>query len=134
MAKPFTVQEFMSANLITLSPEMEILKAARILAEKRISSAPVVDHTGHLVGVLAEQDCLRAVFRACYHEEWGGRVEEYMQPGARRVEADTSIADVAQQWMEGNDFRGFTVTKEGRLMGQFSIRDALKAFEALSHS
>ena len=134
MARPFTVQEFMSANLIALSPEMEILKAARILAEKRISSAPVVDHTGHLVGVLAEQDCLRAVFRACYHEEWGGRVEEYMQPGARRVEADTSIADVAQQWMQSNDFRGFTVTKEGRLMGQFSIRDALKAFEALGHS
>jgi predicted transcriptional regulator len=134
MAQPFTVQDFMSANLITLSPEMEILKAARILAEKRISSAPVVDHTGHLVGVLAEQDCLRAVFRACYHEEWGGHVEEYMQPGARRIEADTSIADVAQQWMECNDFRSFTVTKEGRLMGQFSIRDALKAFEALSHS
>ncbi len=128
----FTAQDFMSANLISLHPEMEVMEAARILTEKRISSAPVVDHTGHLVGVLNESDCLRAVFRACYHGEWGGRVEEYMQPGARRVEADASIADIAQQWLQSGDTRGFTVTKEGRLVGHFSIRDALKACETLT--
>lgn len=128
----FTAQEFMSANLISLRPEMEITAAAHVLAEKRISNAPVVDHTGHLVGMLNEADCLRAIFRACYHSEWAGRVEEYMVPGARRVEADTSIADIVEQWLQSGDYRGFTVTKDGRLVGHFSVRDALKACETLT--
>ena len=35
-----TVKDYMTRNLITVKPDMEILEAARILVENRISGTP----------------------------------------------------------------------------------------------
>ena len=59
MGKPIAVREFMAANLVTFTPDMEILSAIHALVEKRISGATVVDERGNVIGMLSEQDCLR---------------------------------------------------------------------------
>ena len=69
MLKSVKVRDYMAANLVTLSPDMEILRAIHSLVENRISGAPVVDERGNLVGVLSEQDCMRVALNAGYHEE-----------------------------------------------------------------
>ncbi len=53
-----TVREIMSTNPITVSPEMEIAKAASLLLEKRINGAPVVDASGRLVGIVCQSDLI----------------------------------------------------------------------------
>ena len=50
-------KDIMTKAPITVSPEMEILKAARILLEKGINGVPVVEG-GKLVGILCQSDLI----------------------------------------------------------------------------
>jgi CBS domain-containing protein len=52
------VKDIMTTKLITVSPETEILQAAKILLEKRINGIPVVDEAGKLVGILCQSDLI----------------------------------------------------------------------------
>jgi len=49
-------KDIMSTNLVTVSPDMEITKAAEILLEKKINGLPVVNDKGKLVGLLCQSD------------------------------------------------------------------------------
>ena len=125
------VRDYMSANLVTLSPSTSILDAARQLVEQRISGAPVVDQQGNLVGLLSEKDCMRIALHAGYHSEAAGTVAEYMQEDVKTVDAERNIVDVAMMFIE-DGYRRYPVMKNGRLVGQISRRDVLKALAALS--
>ena len=50
------VKDIMTSNVISVSPETEILQAARIMVEKRINGLPVLDANGKLVGILCQSD------------------------------------------------------------------------------
>ncbi len=130
MLKSVKIRDYMAANLVTLSPDMEILRAIHLLVENRISGAPVVDEHGNLVGMLSEQDCMRVALNAGYHEEYGGHVDEYMSNDVHTVEADASILELAQRFIEGA-YRRFPVVEDARLVGQISRRDVLRALEQL---
>ncbi len=126
MKNSLLAKDFMAASLVTFTPDMDIMEAIRLLTEKRISGAPVVDPLGNLVGMLSEKDCLKVALDAGYHDEWGGRVDEYMHPKAETIDAETSILDVARYFIEGN-YRRYPVMQENRLVGQISRKDVLKA-------
>ena len=51
-------REIMSRDVITVSPEEEVDKAARILLENKISGLPVVDANNHVVGIITEKDLI----------------------------------------------------------------------------
>jgi len=125
------VKDYMSANLVTLSPSTPILEAARQLVEQRISGAPVLDQQGNLVGLLSEKDCMRIALHAGYHSEAAGTVAEYMRKDVKTVDAERNIVDVAMMFIE-DDYRRYPVMKDGRLVGQISRRDVLKALALLS--
>ncbi|MGD8344482.1 MAG: CBS domain-containing protein [Desulfobacterales bacterium] len=48
--------DIMTKEVITVSPDTEITKAAKILLERRINGLPVVDAFGRLVGILCQSD------------------------------------------------------------------------------
>ena len=50
-------EEIMTTDVITVSPNTEIVKAAKIMMEKRINGLPVVD-SGKLVGILCQSDLI----------------------------------------------------------------------------
>jgi len=50
--------EFMTVNVVTLRPDTPVKVAAATMAERNIASAPVVDESGRLVGMLSELDLL----------------------------------------------------------------------------
>jgi CBS-domain-containing membrane protein len=51
--------DLMTRPVQLVSQEMDLVKAAALLAEKQISGAPVVDHQGKIVGVVSEKDFLK---------------------------------------------------------------------------
>lgn len=51
-------KDIMTQDLITLSPETEIGKAAELLLERRINGAPVVGADGSLRGILCQSDLI----------------------------------------------------------------------------
>ncbi len=50
------VKDIMTTEIITVSPDTEIVNAAKILLEKRINGLPVIDDTGKLAGILCQSD------------------------------------------------------------------------------
>lgn len=53
----------MTRDVLTLSPEMTLERAAEQLVQRGVSGAPVVDERGRLVGILSESDILRQLKR-----------------------------------------------------------------------
>ena len=131
MPKSITVREYMAANLVTFTPDMEILRAIHELVEKRISGATVVDERGNVIGMLSEQDCMKVALHAGYYGEHGGRVSEYMSTDVKTIDADTSILELAELFLESS-YRRYPVVEDNRLVGQISRRDVLRAMEKLS--
>ena len=126
MLKSIKVRDYMTRGLITLKPDMELFEAISLLQKNRISGAPVVDENGHLIGVLSEGDCLNAIIEDIYYEEAGGRVSEYMSTEVETIGPDEDIIDIAIDFNKKRK-RRFPVIEDGRLVGQISQRDILRA-------
>ncbi len=120
------VADFMSRDLVTLTPQMEINRAMTILLERKISGAPVLDSDGFLVGVLTKRDCLKAALDASYYRDWGGRVDAYMSHPVMTIEASMDIIRATNLFIE-KPYRRFPVMEGGKLVGQLSRTDALRA-------
>lgn len=120
----------MSGSLISFRPDMEVLEAVRILVEKRISGAPVIDHIGNLVGMLTERDCMKIALGAGYHGERGGKVSGFMRPEVETVELNTPAIEIAERFIKSK-FRRFPVLDNGTVIGMISRRDVLRLLESL---
>jgi CBS domain-containing protein len=130
MTESKTARDYMATKLMTLTPETDIHQAMRLLLDNRLSGAPVVDGEGKLVGVLSKKDCLKVAFSASYHKDWGGPVSDYMNRNVQTVEASTDIVEVAEIFLKG-PYRRFPVMENGRLVGQISRHDVLRALDEL---
>jgi CBS domain-containing protein len=124
-----TTRDFMTSRVVTLPAEMSALEAAEILVQNSISGAPVVDDEDRLLGLLSEYDCLRAVASAGYqmdaHDD-AETVAELMVTKCHTVEPGLDLFGLAHEFVRLR-VRRFPVLEDGRLVGQVSRRDALRA-------
>ena len=130
MDQRFTAEQYMSSDLVTFSPAMDLHCAIRLLLKNRISGAPVVDGQGRLVGILTKKDCLKVAFSASYHQESGGHVAEFMSREVQTVDAKSDVVEVAELFLNSR-FRRFPVMRNGRLVGVISRHDVLRALDDL---
>lgn len=49
-------KDIMTAEVITLTPQTDIVQAAKILIDNGINGAPVVDEAGRVLGILCQSD------------------------------------------------------------------------------
>ena len=131
LSKSALVKDYMSGRLVTFSPDTDVLDAIHELVHHRIAGAPVVDDHGHLIGMLSELDCMKIALTAGYYGELGGPVSDFMTADTKTVDAEMSIIDLAQLFLESG-FRRYPVVSDNRLVGQISRRDVLRALEALA--
>ena len=129
MPETKTAKQIMSQRLVTFRPDMDILEAVRVLIDKRISGAPVLDQLGNLVGMLTERDCLKVALDASYYRESGGKVESFMTPAVINVSADTPAVEIAERFATSH-LRRLPVLENGRLIGIVSRRDVLRQLES----
>jgi CBS domain-containing protein len=61
------VDDVMTHNPVTISPDATILDAARLMARHKISGLPVIEHS-RVIGILTESDAFRAIVRAADEE------------------------------------------------------------------
>lgn len=121
-----TTQDYMTRDLVTFTPDMGIHGAIQALLGAEVSGGPVLDDAGAIVGMLSIKDCLAIAFEASYHQEPGGKVAEFMSSYVETIEARTDIVEVADIFLKSR-YRRFPVVEGGRLVGQISRYDVLKA-------
>ncbi len=128
MLKSVKVRDYMAEGVITFSPETDLFQAIKVLQANPISGAPVVDADHLLVGMVSEVDCLKAIISGSYYdyESLGGTVSEIMSRKVDTVGPEDDILAVADRFI-GDRRRRFPVVEEGRLVGQISRKDILRA-------
>ena len=143
-----TVKDIMTTDLITVTPDMDISRAAKILLDNRINGVPVVDDGGRLVGILCQSDLitqqkklpiptlftfLDGLFRLTSMkqiEKQVGKiaaltVSEAMTPEPVTVRPDTGIETVASLMVDSN-FHTLPVVQNSELVGIIGKEDVLR--------
>ena len=125
MKKPLSVKDFMKRDLVTFTPETNVLAAIRVLLEKKISGAPVIDEKGWVVGMLSEYDCLQPNLQSSYHNDVGTLVKDYMSKDVTTIKSHLSLTEAAQIFID-KGLRRLPVVENKKLIGQISRRDVLE--------
>ncbi|MGD8253768.1 MAG: CBS domain-containing protein [Syntrophobacterales bacterium] len=142
------VKDIMTTELITVSPETEIVQVTKLLLENRINGVPVLDETGKLVGILCQSDLiaqqqkvpipsfftlLDGLIPLISEKQLDKQVRkiaavtvaEAMTPNPVTVQPDTNIEEVAALMVERN-FHTIPVVDEGKLVGIVGKEDILR--------
>jgi CBS-domain-containing membrane protein len=126
-----TANGVMSPLVVTLSCDDDIYRAMRTMLKKRVSSAPVVDGEGRLVGILTEKDCLRVLTSAAFNGMPEATVASYMTAPVETLTPETSVYDIMNRFLKRAFHQMPVVDNAGRLLGQVSRRDVLVAIESM---
>lgn len=128
--KQALVKDYMTKQLITFRPEQTIDQVVSILIYKGISGGPVIDNSNNLVGIISEGDCLKQVIKGKYnnHPNLNGNVKEHMVKEVKTLKPNNTILEAAIAFLEQR-IRRFPVLDNGKLVGQISQRDVMKAIE-----
>jgi len=142
-----TAKEIMTAECITLTPDTDIVEAAKTLIEKKINGAPVVEND-EVVGILCQADLvaqqkkitlpsfftlLDGVFPLSSHDELekeitkisATKVGDAMTPAPTFITPDTNIEDIATM-MANEKLYTLPVIDDGKLVGVVGKEDVLK--------
>lgn len=130
MFRSILIDDFMTRNLATATEEMDLLALVDMLLRRGISGAPVVDGSGHLIGMVSEHDCLQAILVGTYQGDVGGSVSDVMTSSVETIRLGTSIVEAANQMVTSGRRRLPVVDHENRLVGQISRSDLLRAVRA----
>jgi CBS domain-containing protein len=143
-----TVRDIMSTNLITITPDLDIARAAKTLLDNRVNGAPVVDKKGRLVGILCQSDLisqqkklpiptlftfLDGVIQLPSMKQIEKQVSkiaaltvaEAMTPNPVTVNPDTNIETVAALMVDKN-FHTLPVVEGSKLVGIIGKEDVLR--------
>jgi CBS domain-containing protein len=142
------VFEIMSIVLSTVDAEAPVMEAARLLVENHLPGVPVVDRSGHLVGVVTEEDLI--VRNARLHlpryltfldglVPAGGQREfddemrhmlathakDVMSAELHTISPDADVADAATLMMDEH-INPLPVVSAGKLVGLISRADIVR--------
>lgn len=129
-SRPTVARDIMVTKLITLSPDMDVFDAIDRLVKYKISGAPVVDGGGNFVGVFSERCSISLLVAANYDGAPTNRIEPFMERDVVTISPETDLLAIAERFLNSNQ-RRLPVIQSGRLVGQVSRRDVLKAAHAL---
>ncbi len=120
------VKEIMTKDVITTSPDIDVVYAFEKLMEHKISSLPVVDGD-ELIGIITATDVGHNLILDKY--ELGTSVEEIMIKSVSTVSPEDSIEDAIKLMKEGASsgiLNQLPVVEDGKLIGIISDGDIIQ--------
>ncbi|MEQ9425298.1 MAG: CBS domain-containing protein [Cyclobacteriaceae bacterium] len=134
-AQAVAVADWMSTRLITFSPDQPIHEVIDELLKNKISGGPVIDQEGHLCGVVSEGDCLKELIKGKYNNspQMSGTVSEHMATNVVTIEPTVNIFEAANRFLTLR-LRRLPVVQYGKLIGQISQRDIMRAVQSMRSS
>lgn len=126
MLAKIAVADYMSEHVATVKPETDVAVAFKIMLDNKITSIPVMDGQGKLVGIFSEKDGMKVVVESAYNQSMSGKVGDFMSKDPLVVEAEESLVDVAAKF-QNTPIRSFPVFQGGQMVGMISRVDVLRA-------
>ena len=122
------VSDYMTTNLITFRPNQSVLEVMNTLIRKRISGGPVVNDKNELVGIISEGDCMKQISNSRYYNQplQDFKVEQHMNKDVETIDGNMNVFDAADMFLTSKH-RRFPIIENGKLVGQISQKDVLKA-------
>jgi CBS domain-containing protein len=128
VTNPILVSDYMTTNLITFKPDQSVMEVMDSLIKNRISGGPVVNNNGELVGIISEGDCIKQISESRYFNMpmVETNVENHMVKDVDVIDGNMNIFDAATLFLQSKR-RRFPIIENGKLVGQISQKDILKA-------
>ncbi|PRQ02520.1 inosine 5'-monophosphate dehydrogenase [Enhygromyxa salina] len=143
------VSEVMTNKVFAVGPDTSLETAARLLAQKRVSGAPVVDDGGEVIGVVSASDIVDPdrerggelgnahyySLESGYADEFGdpsvrreGTVREVMTPTVLSIGPSDSIVEAGRMMVSKGVHRLLVVDEQLMLAGIISVTDIVRGF------
>jgi CBS domain-containing protein len=119
------VREGMSPMVLTVGPRHTLRDAARLMSERGVGAAVVIDPDGHGPGILTERDLLQSI--AAGQDPDGELVADHLTREVVFAEPGWSLEEAAAAMVRGG-FRHLIVVERGETVGILSVRDIVRCW------
>lgn len=122
------VSDYMTRKLITFRPDQPVIEVMNQLIKNRISGGPVVNEKNELIGIISEGDCIKEISHSRYYNQplENAKVKDYMVTDIDTIDGNMNVFDAADKFLNSKR-RRFPIVENGKLVGQISQKDVLKA-------
>ena len=119
------VKDGMSKLVLTVGPGHTLREAARLMAERKVGAAVVLDPEGEGPGIVTERDVLNSV--GAGEDPDTERVADHLTTAAVYATPDWSLEQAAGEMVRGK-FRHLIVTEGADVVGILSVRDVVRCW------
>jgi len=119
------VREGMSPMVLTVGPGHSLREAARLMAQRGVGAAVVIDPDGMGPGILTERDILLSV--AAGQDPDAELVAAHLTRDVVFAEPGWSLEEAAAAMVRGG-FRHLIVVERGETVGILSVRDIVRCW------
>lgn len=126
--EPIKVRDYMTTDLVTFKPDQTVEHVIDKLIKHRISGGPVVNENNELLGIVSEGDCIKQISESRYHNLPIDKdsIDKFMVKDVETIDANMNVFDAANKFLNSKR-RRFPIVEDGKLIGQISQKDILKA-------
>lgn len=122
METGYSVNQVMTAKVLTNSPEATILDCAKKMADEKVGSTVIV-HNERVVGILTEQDLARKVVAQALDPKQTP-VETIMEKQVRTIPPELDVYDAMVE-MGNQKIKHLPVVQDTKLVGIVSFKDVI---------
>jgi CBS domain-containing protein len=119
------VREGMSEVVLTLGPGHTLREAARMMTDKGVGAAIVIDEDQPAPGIISERDVLVSLGRG--EDPDSERVGDHMSGSVITAAPDWSLERAAAD-MAARNIRHLVICDAGELIGVLSMRDIMRVW------
>ena len=119
------VHEGMSRTVLTVGPGHSLQAVARLMSERQVGAAVVMDPDGHGPGIITERDILVAIGAGQSPNE--ETVADHLTRDVVYASPEWSLEEAAAAMVQGG-FRHLIVLEGGETVGILSVRDIVRCW------
>lgn len=122
------VSDYMTRDLITFNQTQTVEEVINTLIKHKISGGPVVNENNELIGIISEGDCIKQINDSRYYNmpTENNSIDKHMVREVETIDGNLNIFDAATKFLQSKR-RRFPIIENGKLVGQISQKDILKA-------